>query len=436
MNIIDTGYTPRPLQAYLHSELKRFNVLVCHRRFGKSVFSLNEMLDRALACEKKNPQYAYIGPSYGQVERIAWKYLKDFCKSIPGVKTNEQKLRLTIPRPQHGDIITFFLLSADNPDSIRGIYLDGVVLDEYGDMNPIIWDEVILPTLSDRTGWAIFIGTPKGDNHFKEFYYQEHLKSEDARKNWFSKMFKASETGVLPPEELRICKESMSEEAYAQEYECDFESSLVGAYYGKQMEQAQKDGRITKVPYDPSRTVNTYWDLGMDDHTTLWFIQKIGRSFDVIDYYSNNNQALDHYVDVINKKEYSYNLHWLPHDGNVRELISGIRRVDALKDLGLRVRTAPKPHNKMAAIDKCRFILRKCRFDEINCREGLKALKNFQKRWDATKKVYEKNPLRNWAIHGADGFQTFALVESIERNDFNMLKLQREYDTDYSIYGD
>jgi hypothetical protein len=191
---ITTGYEPRPLQAKLHLALTRFNVLVIHRRFGKTVFSINEMIDKGLRNPLKNPQYAYFAPFYGQAKRVAWDYLKDYTKNLPGVITNEADLRVEIPRPATGDKIRFMLLGADNPGAIRGIYLDGAILDEYAEMDPTVWGQVIRPTLSDRLGWAIFIGTPKGQNHFHEVYNKAQIND-----TWFTALYKATDTNIIDP---------------------------------------------------------------------------------------------------------------------------------------------------------------------------------------------------------------------------------------------
>ena len=197
IRVVKTGYIPRKIQLYLHNAMKRFNVLVCHRRFGKTVFTINEMIDQGLRNPRKNPQYAYFAPYYGQAKRVAWDYFKDFTKNIPGVRVNEADLRIEIDRPDRGDKVRFMLLGADNPGSIRGIYLDGAVLDEYAEMDTTIWGQVIRPALADRLGWAIFIGTPKGQNQFFDIY---ELATKDPE--WFTAVYKASETHLIPKSEL------------------------------------------------------------------------------------------------------------------------------------------------------------------------------------------------------------------------------------------
>jgi phage terminase large subunit len=214
-------YEPRPLQVYLHKNLKRFNVLVAHRRFGKSVFCINELLSKAAANRRENPRYAYIAPLLSQAKDVAWEYLKQYAERVPRGVANESELRVDLP-----DGARIRLYGADNPDRLRGLYLDGVVFDEYAQMQPRVWPEVIRPALADREGWAIFIGTPMGRNQFCKLY-------EEARADpsWFTALFRASETGIIPPQELAAAAAVMSEDQYAQEFECSFDTAVVGAYY-------------------------------------------------------------------------------------------------------------------------------------------------------------------------------------------------------------
>ena len=213
---IDTGYRPRAHQRQIHAGLKRFSVLVCHRRFGKTVLSINSLIDAAARCKLERPRYGYIAPEYKQAKTVAWDYLKDFTRQFPGIKTNESELWVELP---NGAKMRLF--GADNPDSLRGVYWDGVVLDEVAQMKPYVWEEIIRPALVDREGWALFIGTPKGMNLFSELY-QRAIRSDD----WYAGMFRASETGIVPEAELAEAKACMSDDKYAQEFECDFSASM------------------------------------------------------------------------------------------------------------------------------------------------------------------------------------------------------------------
>lgn len=404
---VTTGYTPRPLQGVLHSSLRRFNVLVMHRRFGKTVFSINEMLDQALRCTKKNPQYAYIAPTYGQAKRVAWDILKDAVKNIPGASANEAELRVDIPRPASSDRIRFMLLGAENPGSIRGIYLDGVIMDEMGEMDTVVWTQVVRPALSDRLGWAIFIGTPKGQNGFYDVYMQAADNPD-----WFRAMYRASETGIIPIGELEAARAIMSPEEYEQEYECSFSAALVGAYYGKYMNDAEKEGRITSVPHDTSITVDTFWDLGVDDTTAIWFGQRVGRNRHWIDYLEMSGEGLEYYVKELRKEhrnKYNYGTHYLPHDAEARELGTGKTRVETLKSLGLRdIEVVPR-QSVEDGINASRLIIPRSYFDAIKCKRGIEALKSYERKWDSKNKIYMQKPLHNWASHGADAFRTAAM---------------------------
>lgn len=426
---IATGYHPRVHQQYIHANFKRFNVIACHRRFGKTVMTLNELVDRALRQERKNPQYAYIAPTYGQAKRVAWDYFKEYTKNIPGVSYNESELRVEIARPGRGDKIKIWLLGAENPDAIRGIYLDGVVLDEFAEMNPIVWTSVVRAALSDRLGWAIFIGTVKGQNHFYDVYHQA-LDNEE----WFAAMFKASETKIIPESELESARAGMSEEEYLQEFECDWGAALVGAYYGKHMSALEKDDRLCKVVYDPAVAVETWWDLGIGDTTAIWFTQQVGPSYHVIDYVEMSGVGLDWYVKELKKKQYVYGDVNLPHDAAARDLSTGKTRVETFRGLwpSARVNIIPK-QSVEDGINAVRMVLPKCYFDRVNCERGISALRSYQKKWDGKNKIYMDKPLHDWASNGADAFRMFALGNRYDRPDRMNRNLPRQSVSSFDV---
>jgi hypothetical protein len=223
------------------------------------------------------------------------------------------------------------LYGADNPDALRGLYLDGVVLDEYADMDPRVWSEVIRPALADRQGWAVFIGTPKGRNAFFELW-----RRAQAEPDWFALMLKASETGLIPQKELDLAARDLTGDQYAQEFECSFEAAIIGAYYGVLMRQAEADGRIAGVPYDPAARVWTAWDLGIRDATAIWFAQVVGREIHLIDYYEASGVDLGHYVREVAGRPYTYAGHIVPHDARAKELGTGKSRLEVMEALGLK----------------------------------------------------------------------------------------------------
>ncbi len=430
---VSTGYTPRALQSVLHKALKRFNVIVCHRRFGKTVFSLNEMVDQGLRNTKKSPQYAYIAPTYGQAKRVAWDMLKDVTRNIPGVIVNEAELRVDIPRPASSDRIRFMLLGAENPGTIRGIYLDGVILDEFAEMDPIIWSQVVRPALSDRPGWAIFIGTPKGQNGFYSLYQQAQL-----HKDWFSVMYKASQTGVLPLSELEQAKAIMSEEEYAQEYECSFSAALVGAYYGKRMAEAEDEGRVTNVAHDPAVPVDTFWDLGVDDTTVIWFGQRVGKNRHFIDYMEMSGEGLDFYAkELQKKKKYKYGTHYFPHDMAAREMGTGKSRIETWHSITGQTNTLIVPKQDLEdGINAVRMMLPKCWFDAEKCKRGIEALKSYERKFDTKNMIYTQKPLHNWASHAADAFRTAAMgLDDRRATEEQKKKYPRTANNEYDIFG-
>ncbi len=427
--IVTTGYQPRTLQALIHKNLKRFSVLVCHRRFGKTHLVLNEMIDRGLRCQLKNPQYAYIAPTYGQAKRVAWDILKEYLKDIPGVEINESELRIDISRPHLGDRLRIILLGAENPGSVRGIYLDGVVLDEYAEMNSEIWTQVIRPALSDRKGWAIFIGTPKGQNAFYELYQMAKENPE-----WYAAMFKASETDIVDRSELEAAKQVMAENEYQQEYECSFSAALVGAFYGKEMEKAETEGRVGSVPYDRILPVVTGWDLGIDDTTVIWFAQIRQKEIRLIDYIEESGQGLDWYVKALKDKGYNYDFHILPHDVQVRELTTGKSRLESLRSMGLKnIRVAEKLGVE-DGINAARLLIGKSWFDAERCKRGVAALKAYERKWDNKNKILQQRPLHNWASHGADALRALAIgIREDSPTVEDRKKLPRVANIDYSV---
>lgn len=392
--VISTGYAPRHHQQIIHRSLKRFNVLVCHRRFGKTVSFVNALVDAALRCELPDPRFGYFAPTFTQAKDIAWTYLKRYALTIPGTEPNETELRVDFPNKAR-----VRLYGGDDPDRARGIYLDGCVLDEMGKMRPRLLPEVIRPALSDRKGWLIAGGTPNGRNDFCDLY--EEAERDPA---WYAAMFKASETGIVPREELEAARKMMSAEQYAQEFECSFQAAVIGAYYGTLLTTAEDEKRITRVPYDPAVPVHTSWDLGIGDSTAIWFLQQVGPEKRAIDYYESSGVGLDHYARVLRDKPYVYGDTILPHDAEARELGTGKTRVETLAALGIRdVRVLPRGSVE-DRINATRLALPTFWFDAEKCARGLKALRQYRREYDDRLRDFRSRPLHDWSSHAADSF--------------------------------
>lgn len=416
---IDFGYRPRPLQDELHRSVKRFNVLVCHRRFGKTVFSVADMIDQAMRLYQSRrvprPRFAYIAPDYGMAKRIVWDYFKSFTKNIPGVMANENELRIDVSLfGDETDTLRFQLWGAEKPDKLVGTYLDGAILDEYGVMNPSVWTTAIRPQLSDRDRmkiqkpWAHFIGTPRGKNSFYDlFKYARDAKDPE----WYQRVLKASETGYVDEAELASARRTMSEDEYMQEYECSFEAALKGAYYSKIISDLESKGRILRIPYDPALGVITAWDLGLNDSLVIWFAQRHFREVRVIDYLemSDMPDGLHDVVRALREKPYLYSTHILPHDAAVRGLNDGKSRVDTLRGLGLKNIEVLERKGLNDGINAVKNLLPMCWFDTDNTQRGLECLRSYRRDWDEKAQVFKDKPLHDWASHGADGFRTLAM---------------------------
>ena len=397
---VSTGYEPRPPQKEIHKAVKnsRWTVAVCHRRMGKTVAAINQLIHSALQCEKNAPQYAYIAPTYSQAKRIAWDYLKEYTRPLGGVP-NVSELRVDFM----GRRISLY--GADNPDALRGIYLDGCVIDEYGDVNPGLFTEVIRPALSDRIGWAMFIGTPKGSNHFKTL---RDFADTDDNENWTLKEFKASETKLIDEEELKDAKKAMGENKYEQEFEISFEAPIVGAFYGELLKELTDKHRIREIVSEAATQKVTAWDLGMSDSTAIWVAEIISGEVRVMDFYEASGESLDHYIAWLDEKGYRDYIHIMPHDVNVRELQTGKSRYQFLTEAGLEIEVAPKASVE-DGIQAARRILPNCWFNKDKTRSGLECLQNYRRVFNEKTSSFQNRPLHDWSSHAADAFRYLAL---------------------------
>lgn len=394
-------YEPRELQLGFHNRAERFAILVCHRRFGKTVAAINDLIRSAVQCPRRAPRFAYLAPLYRQAKQAAWDYLKYYTRPIPGMKYYESELRADFP---NGARIALY--GSDNPDALRGIYLDGVVLDEYAQMPRTLWSQVILPTLADRQGWAAFIGTPKGHNEFYDLFTAHKDDPE-----WYVRVFRASETSYLKSEELELQRSNMGPEEYEQEYECSWTAAIKGAYYGKLMEDADTDGRIRDIGVDPGVPVETWWDLGIGDPTSIWFVQ---RSVDVrvLDYYESSGESLAHYVDVLDKKKAQHKWNYgdcvVPHDVQNRSISTGQTRLTTLKSLGVDRAKVMPIHRLEDGIEAVRRLIPQCYFHP-RCGAGLDALRLYKASYDERLGTLKNTPVHDWTSHAADAFRYGAM---------------------------
>ena len=368
--------------------------------------AVNELLRRLLTYDLPRPQGAYIAPIYGQAKRISWSYCREFAGAIPEANFNETELRVDLPGNKR-----IWLLGAENPDRLRGLYLDYVVMDEYADINPRLFPEIIRPALAERNGGAFWTGTPRGYNHFWEMFDAAKRSYEAGKPDWYVCTFKASETGLIPDNELVAAAQSMSTEQYEQEFECSFNAAISGSYYGRLVTDAERDGRICVLPWEPVRPVHTAWDLGISDSTAIWFFQEADVARNYIDYYEAAGEGLLHFAKVLSGKPYVYGEHFLPHDVRVRELGSGKSRMEILGELGIRCRVTPRL-SVQDGIEASRVLLRTCVFDAEKTGPGLDALRQYRRLFDPARRHFSDKPLHDWTSHAADAFRTSATPET------------------------
>jgi hypothetical protein len=403
---VTIDYQPRNWQIEQHQGLKRFTTLVVHRRAGKTVFAVNELIKRAVTVAEKRPQVAYIAPSYSQAKKVSWEIFKQFALQIPGTKVNESELRIDFPNG--GRIL---VLGAENPDSLRGLYLDYAVLDEVADMPQNLWDAVIRPALSDRLGGALFIGTPKGRNFFHNLYLRG--KSDDPDYNdWKSTLLTYEETGALDPNEIVAIKKDLKNtpEVFEQEYNCSFTAAIKGAYFGKHMSRAEDDGRVTKIVYDEDQPVVAGWDIGLDG-TGIWYAQVIAQEVRIIDFDFFEEKDIREILNVVLNKPYMYEVQYLPHDAVKRQMTNRNKSIEGtIKKAGLRTKVV----TRLPILDRisiARDFINKCIFS-TKCNKsagkdvfvGLESLRQYRAKFDETKGLLQQEPLHDIHSHPADAF--------------------------------
>lgn len=399
------AFAPRSVFMPFHERSKRWTCIVAHRRCGKTLATIMDLITRALATTKPHAQYAYIAPFYAQAKAVAWNYLKRYAEPVLSEAPKETELSVKLI---NGSQIRLF--GADNDTALRGMYLDGVVLDEAGDMRPSVWQEVVRPMLSDRSGWAVFIGTPRGRNYFQEIH---EVAGRDP--DWLSLTLKASQTGILPQSELDDARKLMTDSAYRQEYECDFYAPVIGAIYADELNVARDEGRITQVPHDPVMQVHTVWDLGMDDLTAILFFQQANGQIRLIDYHESSGEGLPYYAEYLKQKPYIYGRHYAPHDIQVRELGSGLSRLEVARQLGIGFEVVPNiPVEE--GIHAGRLAMARAWFDAEKLAPALDALNSYRREYDDKLRIFKPRPRHDWSSHAADCWRYLAVISRSNRD--------------------
>jgi hypothetical protein len=391
-------------RAYLQRK-ERWACLVVHRRGGKTYSCIQDLIFRALTFKRGGPptRYAYIAPTREQAKDVAWGYLKAFTWQLPGVVHNESELRVTFD-----DGASIRLYSGETYDRMRGLYFDGVVLDENADMDPLAWPSVILPCLTDYDGWATFIGTPKGKNAFWRTHVHA-VKSPD----WFSMLLRASESGILSEEKLEAIRRDpeMTPELYAQEYECDFAIGIPGAIYAREMAKAEEEGRIRDFSPDGGALVHTTWDLGSPENTSVVYFQRVGPFLYIVDHDKGLRMTTAERVAHMLAKGYNYGRHCLPHDGASKRP-GGLSFVEELSAAGLEnVAVIPRTDDPERRINRMWEMFPNIYFHETKTPKLREALENYKRKEEVKSATIQSVIVHDWASHDSDAFGYIAEAE-------------------------
>jgi hypothetical protein len=412
MSEISIEIRPRKQFREFIQSRKRWDCLVVHRRGGKTYSSLQKLLARALTHQRPGPpkRYAYVAPTRDQAKDIAWPYLKQFTWQIPGIKINESELKITFP-----DGMSIRLYSGDNYERMRGLYFDGVIMDEPEDIDPLAWMSVIRPTLTDYAGWAIWIGTIKGDEG-------QWKRLEDAQSDgeWFTLLLKASSSGILDPEELAsIEKEAIrlnKHDIFLQEYECDPNIGIPGAVFAKlvtnaaeirERDDGRKGNRIFDFEWDRAEPVWTFWDLGSPTNTRCTYVQFVGREIHIIDHDADLNDpemTPVKRVELMEKRGYTFGGHFFPHDAAAQEK-SGLNFQQQMTKAGLHnIQIIPRCRSIWPGVNKLAELFPRMIFHKSRTAYLVKSLKRYRRKLDkdgnVTDTIHE-----DWSCHSTDSLR-------------------------------
>jgi phage terminase large subunit len=404
-------YQPREAFLPFHERKQRWACLVAHRRAGKTVAAVNDQIKGAVFCQTHNPLFGYIAPFRAQAKSVAWDYLKRYSEPLQ-LKVYESDLIVTLKNAGPSKQAELRLFGADNPDAIRGLGFDNLTMDEYGDFRPSIWGAVLRPALADKSGSAVFMGTPKGKNQFWDIHDRAQTDPD-----WFSLVLRASQSRILSGTEIADMRRTQTDDQYLQEMECSFEAAILGAFYGSEMRQLGESGRFTSVAYDPSLPTYTAWDLGFRDDTAIWWYQVVRSEIHVIDFYSISGAAIHDICKVVSQKPYHYGRHFLPHDARAKTLASGGKSIieQVAEHLGLSTLSIVPNLSVQDGIQAVRKALPLCWFDGAACKDGIEALRQYQREFDEDKKAFRQAPKHDWTSHAADAFRMAAISYTEEQ---------------------
>mgnify|MGYP003796762761 FL=1 len=411
---IQINYTPFPWQKEFHKALEKYNraILVCHRRSGKTTAIVNQLQKDALITPES--KYAYICPTYKQAKAVAWDLVKKYSGNIPGVKYNENELTTFYP---NGSKIV--LLGAENAQSLRGIGLWGVAMDEYAQQPSNLWTEIILPTLADHNGYAVFLGTPMGKGEFYRIYKNA---LEDPK--WYVKLLSVYDTNIFDSKQIQQFQEEMPREEFNREFMCSFDSTTKGSYYADEVFKARQEGRIGNFPYNKSLPVHTVWDIGQ--YTSIGFFQVQNNKIYMIDYLADDKMGIEYYVQQLKDKGYVYGKHFAGWDIIQTNFQTGKSTVEVAFGLGLAFEVIDGKSilpriDRNEGIRLCLNMWSRLFVDEKKCQCFLDDIVLYRREWDVDRGMWKNNPVHDFSSHCADMLRYAAQAEPYMNNDEDKL---------------
>lgn len=398
------AYKPREQFIPFHNRTQRWASLNTHRRAGKTIALVNDLTYGALQCPLRKPQLAYIGPTFTQAKRIAWQYLKDYAEPYLSKPPQESELKITLKNEA-----TIFVLGADNPDALRGMYLDGTANDEYAFWRPSVFSQVIRPALSDRNGWSVFASTPKGKNVFYEVHVDPQKKQRESE--WFKLDLRASTSGIIPLDELEQLRRTMDAEEFAQEYECSFDAALKGAIYADEVNLLFNEGRVKSGLYDPNLETHCVFDLGFTDATVViwWQVDPRTGVRRIVRVRCTTGADIFHHIAAIHNFPGEVGDVWLPHDARAKNLQTGKSVVEQFLSEGIKPKLVPN-HKVRDGISAARKVFPGVEIDADDSEELVEALKSYRREWNEDLGMFSERPVHDWSSHYADAFRYFSIV--------------------------
>lgn len=415
---LPNNWRPRPYQMpawrYLENGGKHAE-LIWARRHGKDEIALHHTACKAF---ERTATYWHMLPQASQARKAIWEAINPHSgkrridEAFPlelRQTTREQEMLIKF---KNGS--TWQVVGSDNYNSMVGSPPAGIVYSEWALANPAA-RAYLRPIIAENGGWQIFITTPRGKNHAYNTF-----KAAQRDPSAFAQQLTARDSGIFTEEQLE--RERLAyiadfgadygQAMFEQEYLCSFEAAILGAYYGKQMNELDRMGRFTTVEYDDTFPVHTAWDLGYSDDTSIWFYQVVFGEIRLLECYSVNGHDVDHYAEMIKSKPYRYGKHWLPHDATAKTLASGGKSVQEqlAKHFGWNAIDMVARLSVQDGIQAVRKMLPNCWFDAIKCQDGIEALSQYQREYDNDKKVFRESPRHDWCSHLADAFRMLAVA--------------------------